>query len=30
MSAKYSALLEACNTIQLTGKLGILEEENED
>ena len=26
MSAKYSALLEACNTIQLTGKLGILEE----
>lgn len=30
MSAKYSALLEACNTIQLTGKLGILEEGSVD
>ena len=30
MSAKYSALLEACNTIQLTGKLGILEESSVD
>ena len=30
MSAKYSALLEACNTIQLTGKLGILEESSID
>ena len=30
MSAKYSALLEACNKIQLTGKLGILEESSID
>ena len=30
MSAKYSALLEACNKIQLTGKLGILEEGSVD
>ena len=30
MSTKYSALLEACNTIQLTGKLGILEESSVD
>ena len=30
MSARYSALLEACNTIQLTGKLGILEEGSVD
>ena len=30
MSTKYSALLEACNTIQLTGKLGILEEGSVD
>ena len=30
MSTKYGALLEACNTIQLTGKLGILEESSVD
>ena len=30
MSAKYSELLEACNKIQLTGKLGILEESSID
>ena len=30
MSAKYSALLEACNKIQLTGRLGILEESSID
>lgn len=30
MSARYSELLEACNKIQLTGKLGILEESSID
>lgn len=30
MSAKYSALLEACDKVQLTGKLGILEESSLD
>ena len=30
MSARYSELLEACNKIQLTGKLGILEESSVD
>ena len=30
MSAKYSALLEACDKVQLTRKLGILEESSLD
>ena len=30
MSAKYTSLLEACDKVQLTGKLGILEESSLD